>query len=260
MRTEIITSSSNGQIKHLKELQNKAKTRRETGTFVAEGRKMAEEACVLGVAKHLYFSESFVSGNDISWAEGFPCTMVSDSVLKDAADTMNPQGVLAIIKQPSWDMEEILSRDSLRLLLLEDVRDPGNLGTMMRTAEGAGVDAVLMSKGTVDLYNPKVVRSTMGSIYRVPYLYREDFLELIQELKDRGITVLAAHLKGQAYHDEITYPEKVAVLIGNEANGLTDAAADAANLYVKIPMGGQLESLNAAVAAALLMYQMRRRG
>lgn len=257
---EIITSSSNGQIKHLKELQNKAKTRRETGTFVAEGRKMAEEACGLGIARHLYLSESYAAEAGTAWTGGAPCTIVADSVLKDAADTMNPQGVLAIVEQPVWPMEEILSRDSLRLLILEDVRDPGNLGTMMRTAEGAGIDAVIMSKGTVDLYNPKVVRSTMGSIYRVPYQYRDDFPALLQELKDRGITLLAAHLKGQSYHDEITYPDKVGVLIGNEANGLTDTAADLANLYVKIPMAGKLESLNAAVAAALLMYQMRRKG
>lgn len=256
---EYISSSSNGQIKHLKELQAKGKARRETGTFVAEGWKMAEEACTLGVAKHIYLSETYAKENQSDWVGDVPCTVVADTVFRDAADTQTPQGVMAIVEQARYDLTEILGRESVRLLLLEDIRDPGNLGTMMRTAEGAGIDAVIMTKGTVDLYNPKVVRSTMGSIFRVPFFYREDFMGTLQELKSQNITLLAAHLKGEHYHDEISYPNRVAVMIGNEANGLTDTAAEQADIYVKIPMAGKLESLNAAVAAALLMYQMRDR-
>ena len=255
---EYISSSSNGQMKHLKELQSRGKVRRETGTFVAEGRKMAEEACELGVARHIYLSESFAGGNASDWAAAVPCTVVADPVFREVSDTQTPQGVMAVVEQARYFMEDILGRGSVRLLLLEDIRDPGNLGTMMRTAEGAGVDAVVMSKGTVDLYNPKVVRSTMGSIFRVPFFYQEDFLGTLEELKKRDIRLLAAHLKGTACYDEIDYPGRAAVMIGNEAGGLTEAAAEKADVYVKIPMAGRVESLNAAVAAALLMYQMRK--
>lgn len=254
---EHITSGSNGQIKSLKELQAKAKKRKETGTFVAEGRKMAEEACALGIARQLYVSETFLAQENMDWAANVPCTVVADHVLKDAADTQTPQGILAVVEQARFSLEDILGRARLRLLLLEDVRDPGNLGTMLRTAEGAGMDAVIASKGTVDRYNPKVVRSTMGSIYRVPVFYVEDFEEMLAELHEKGVTLLAAHLRGTKFYDEIAYPERCGVLIGNEANGLTDRTADLADLYVKIPMAGKVESLNAAVAAALLMYRMR---
>lgn len=255
-----ITSGSNVRIRHLKELQAKGKIRRETGTFVAEGRKMVEEACRLGLACQLYFSESSLEESYGSrppdWAEGLPCAVVADSVFRSVSDTTTPQGVLAVVKQSEFSLDEILRRKRLRLLILEDIRDPGNLGTMLRTAEGAGMDALILSKGTVDLYHPKVVRSTMGSIFRVPAFYTEDLEEQLKRFRGEGIRLCAAHLKGNAGYDEIAYPNRCGVLIGNEANGLSDRIASLADLYVRIPMAGQVESLNAAVAAALLMYRM----
>ncbi len=268
---EVITSSTNAQIKHIKELQSKARARRESGSFVAEGRKLVEEACGLGLAQQIYLSESYAREEDRAGGlagcleakeakEAGLVRVVADTVFKTISDTQTPQGILAVVRQPVYPIEELLERETVRLLLLEDIRDPGNLGTMLRTAEGAGIDAVLMSQGTVDYYNPKVVRATMGSIFRVPFAYAADFLKLLQTLKQKGIHLFAAHLAGKACYDEITYPSRAAVLIGNEANGLTDEAAGEADCYVKIPMAGKVESLNAAVAAALLMYQMRRKG
>ena len=116
-----------------------------------------------------------------------------------------------------------------------------------------------MSRESVDVYNPKVIRSTMGAVYRVPFLYVEDFLETLQELKEKNVRLLAAHLKGTKTFDQADYSGKVGILIGNEANGLTDAAAELAEEKVLIPMAGQVESLNAAVAAALLMYESFRK-
>ena len=141
------------------------------------------------------------------------------------------------------------------MLLLDGIQDPGNLGTMMRTAEAAGVDGVIMSRDTVDIYNPKTIRSTMGSIYRVPFLYTDDLLADMEKLHEKGIVTYAAHLKGKGYYDEVSYKGPTAFLIGNEGNGLSDEISEKAKQYIKIPMEGQLESLNAAVAAAILMYE-----
>ena len=141
-------------------------------------------------------------------------------------------------------------------LILEDIQDPGNLGTMIRTGEGAGVDGILMSKGTVDIYNPKTIRSTMGSLYRVPFLYTGDLTQTIGQLQKTGIRVYAAHLKGTKSYREPDYAEGAAFLIGNEGNGLKEETAALADEYIRIPMQGKLESLNAAVAAALLMYEV----
>ena len=144
------------------------------------------------------------------------------------------------------------------LLVTENVQDPGNLGTMFRTAEGAGVTGILMSRDTVDIFNPKTIRSTMGSIYRMPFLYTEDLKKDISELQKEGVHFYAAHLKGKASYDEADYQKPSAFLIGNEGNGLTTEIADLADVYIRIPMEGKLESLNAAMAAGILMYEANR--
>ena len=144
------------------------------------------------------------------------------------------------------------------LLLLESVQDPGNLGTMVRTGEGAGITGVIMNRTTVDLFNPKTIRSTMGSIYRVPYVIADDFVATLQELKAKGVSLYAAHLKGEKQYDAFDYTEPTGFMIGNEGNGLSDEVADAADTYIRIPMEGQVESLNAAISASLLMYECNR--
>ena len=144
------------------------------------------------------------------------------------------------------------------LLILENLQDPGNLGTILRTAEGAGVTGVILSKGCVDLYNPKTIRSTMGSVYRVPTLYTEDLCQTVEVLKKHGICSYAAHLKGANFYDQENYQSGTAFLIGNEGNGLTEELTEKADTLIRIPMEGQLESLNAGVASAILMYEAYR--
>jgi TrmH family RNA methyltransferase len=129
---------------------------------------------------------------------------------------------------------------------------------MVRTGEGAGVTGVIMSRTTVDLFNPKTIRSTMGSLYRVPFLIAEDLVETIAQLKADGVKMYAAHLKGTLSYDEPDYTGACGFLIGNEGNGLRDEVADAADTYIRIPMAGQVESLNAAISAGLLMYECSR--
>jgi TrmH family RNA methyltransferase len=155
-------------------------------------------------------------------------------------------------------MKELLKVENPHFMVLDNLQDPGNLGTIVRTAEGAGVDAVFMSKDTVDIYNPKVIRSTMGSIYRMPVIYVDDVLTLLDEFKAKGIKSYAAHLDGKNSYDQEDYAGGSAILIGNEGNGLRDEVSNAADIWVKIPMLGQVESLNAAIAASVMMFEVAR--
>ena len=144
------------------------------------------------------------------------------------------------------------------LLVLENLQDPGNLGTIVRTAEAAGATGILMSRGCADITNPKVTRSTMGSLFRVPFAYTDDLGADLQEMKKKGVRLYAAHLQGSVGLYEEQYTGPTAFLIGNESRGLTDETAGLADRAVRIPMGGQVESLNAAVASSILMYEACR--
>ena len=143
----------------------------------------------------------------------------------------------------------LLKEEKPLLMVLEDLQDPGNAGTIIRTGEGAGVSGVFLTKTCVDITNPKVIRATMGSVYRIPFFYVEDVVSLKQKLQGRGIRFFAAHLQGKNSYDRESYEDGTAFLIGNEGKGLTDQAADAADCLIRIPMCGQVESLNAAMAA-----------
>ena len=158
----------------------------------------------------------------------------------------------------SYIMEDILGGENPLVMILEDLQDPGNAGTILRTGEGAGVSGVLLTKTCVDITNPKVIRSTMGSVYRMPFLYVESVVSLAQELKDRNIRTFAAHLHGKNSYDQESYTGGTAFLIGNEGKGLTDEAADSADCLIRIPMCGKVESLNAAMASGILMYEAAR--
>ena len=143
-------------------------------------------------------------------------------------------------------------------MILENLQDPGNLGTILRTAEGAGVDGVILSKESVDIYNPKTIRSTMGSVYRLPFLYVDSIEAILPVLKKHHVHTYAAHLKGKNSYEQENYCGGTAFFIGNEGNGLTDHLSSQADTLIRIPMEGKLESLNAAVASAILMYESYR--
>ena len=252
----MITSAANGQIKEIEKLQKKAKHRSEVGVFTVEGRKMVLEAGER--LQKAYLSESYYNTYGASELGACQYEIVADNVFKGMSETMTPQGILGLVQMPKYSLDELLQGERVQLLLLENLRDPGNLGTIIRTAEGAGVTGVILSKESVDIFNPKVIRSTMGSIYRVPFVYTDDFYGTLEELKKQKITLYAAHLKGKNDYDAETYGERTGVLIGNEANGLTEEAAFLADCLVKIPMEGQVESLNAAIAATVFMYEIYR--
>ena len=236
-----ITSSSNPRIKRIAQLCQRAKSRRREGLFVVEGKKMFQEAPPEWV-REVYLSES-LAASDPELAEQameFPCEIASDAVFRQISDTVTPQGVLVLLAVPEYSQEKVLSGDGL-YVVLEDLQDPGNMGTILRTAEGAGVDGILLTKGCVDLFNPKVVRATMGSIYRMPFLFFEDIDDAAKALKEAGIRTYAAHLAGSRSYDEISYKEGAAFLIGNEGNGLSEKAGCAADTLIRIPMLGKVE-------------------
>ena len=221
--------------------------------------------------------------------------IVRDDIFRKMSDTQTPQGILCVVKRMDEMFEDLMKETQMKeyqetecqekdkhqkdnqkkdyqekdgqserecakglYLILEDIQDPGNLGTMIRAGEGAGVSGIIMSDKTVDVYNPKTIRATMGSIYRVPFCYVSDLHRCIKDLQECDIKVYAAHLKGEEAYDLQNYCRSVAFLIGNEGNGLKDETAELADAYIKIPMLGKVESLNAAIAATLLVYEAAR--
>ena len=190
--------------------------------------------------------------------EDLPAEILEDHVFAAVSGTKTPQGILCVIRQFHYTTEELLGGDCPVLLLLEDLQDPGNAGTILRTAEGAGAGGIFLTRTSVDLYNPKTIRSTMGSIYRVPFVYTEDLKDILPLLKERNIRTYAAHLQGKRCYDEEDYRSGCAFFIGNEGNGLSEDLSSRADAKIRIPMHGKLESLNAAVAASILMYEACR--
>ena len=170
----MITSAQNTQVKNVIKLNQKAKARREQGLFIAEGRKMFLEAPDDWIEK-VYVAESLLDDEEIMQKAGrFSWDAVENSVFRQMSDTQTPQGVLTVLRQPSYQLEDLLKQEAPLLMVLEDLQDPGNAGTIIRTGEGAGIGGVFLTKTCVDITNPKVIRATMGSIYRIPFFYVED--------------------------------------------------------------------------------------
>ena len=259
----MITSTGNARVKQLVTWQKKRKARDEEGVYIVEGIRMYREAPRAQV-REVYVSEQFYSryGEELGLsAWGRQMEILSDHVFSHVSDTKTPQGILAIVKRLNYTMNDLMqvkNQKAPHLVVLDNLQDPGNLGTIFRTAEAAGVTGILLSKDCVDVYNPKVIRSTMGAVFRMPFLYVEDLPEKIKELQKEGIKTYAAHLRGENAYDEEDYTTGCAFLIGNEGNGLRDEVADCADCLIRIPMEGEAESLNAAVAAAVLMFEAGR--
>lgn len=247
---------SKQNIKDINNLRDKSKYRKETGLFIVEGIRMFTEVPKDKV-KRVIVTEAFLKDNK-ELLQSYDYDVVDEATFNRMSDTKTPQGIMCVVEQMNYSLEGMIGkRDKELFVVLEDIQDPGNLGTIFRTSEGAEVSGIIMSKGCVDIYNPKTIRSTMGSIYRVPFVYTDDLERAIKTLQSKNVKVYAAHLKGESYYDEIDYG-KTAFLIGNEGNGLREETAQMADTYIKIPMGGKLESLNAAVATSILVYEHNR--
>ena len=254
----MITSTSNPQVKRLIQLQKKSKERNEGKVFVVEGLRMFAEVPRERVEK-VYISESLYNKKKQELnLQNLEYEILSDSVFSHVSDTKTPQGILCVIRQERYDVNALMQLTNPHFIVLDNLQDPGNLGTIVRTAEGAGVDAIFMSKDCVDIYNPKTIRSTMGSIYRMPHIYIEDTLLLLEEFRKKGVKSYAAQLQGEHSYEDEDYNSGTAILIGNEGNGLREEVAQKADIGVRIPLCGQVESLNAAIAASVLMFEVAR--
>ena len=254
----VITSTSNEQIKKLIQLKEKSKVRKTTGTFTVEGKKMFVEIPAEDLVS-VYVSETFLKENG-ELVKDKKYQIVSDQVFKKISDTVTPQGIVAVVKQKSYSIDYIIekrNKEKSCIVVLDRLQDPGNMGTIVRTGEAAGISGIIMSKDSADIYNPKVIRSTMGSIFRVPFAIVDDLVAAVDTLKDNGITTYAAHLKGELYNSG-SLTKDCALLIGNEARGLSEKISAKADKLIKIPMHGKVESLNAAIATAILMYEAAR--
>ena len=248
----MITAQDNSQVKYISKLLKSSKFRREEGAFIVEGPRMVSETPT-EFLHTIYLSETGAKTFKYEGAE-----IISDKVFRNLSDTVNPQGVLAVVRQPRFELENILQKSNPLLIFLENLQDPGNLGTILRTAEAAGCTGIVADKNTVDLFNPKVVRSTMGAAFRMPFVTVEKLATAVALSKDKGVTFYAAHLGGKQSCYDFDYTKPTAFLIGNEGNGLTDEAADLADKKIIIPMDGKAESLNAAMATGILIYEAKR--
>ncbi len=258
----MITSRDNPTIKEIIKLQKSAGYRRERSLFSVEGVRLCRDAALSGakIEKLFYTSqarEKYSEDFKIISDTGCEKIEVSTDIFLKISDTKTPQGLLCLISM--LDKSVLLDKiESMgRYAALENISDPSNLGTILRTAEALGLDGVILSSGCCDIYSPKAVRGSMGAVFRLKFLIAENFPEFIGEMTRRGIKTYASAPRNAVPVTETDFKSGI-ILIGNEGAGLTDAAVNACMCRVKIPMGGRAESLNASAAAAILMWEFVR--
>ena len=257
---QVITSKDNELIKHIKKLKDK-KERDLSNEYIIEGIKLIQEA----IQENAKIKQIIIC-DDCEKTESIPkelmyeiakqeCIYVTNKVFDSITEVMNPQGILAIIEKQSKEIQIDDKQDII--LALDDIQDPGNLGTILRTADSIGLTQILVSKGTADCYNPKVVRSTMGAIFRVKIIECEDLVKTLKEIKKHKFEIVVSSLQTDNSINDINYHKKV-IVIGNEANGVKKEIQDLADKKIKIPMLGKTESLNASVATGIILYEYVR--
>lgn len=248
-----IESPKNPYIKQLKKLHTK-KERDKTGTFLVEGWHLTEEALKSGnevVALIVRDGEDIPSKWDVS---SLDIIHVTSEVMNAISDTEHPQGIAAVCSFP----EETEQQQAGKVLMIDGVQDPGNLGTLIRTADSAGIDLVILGNGTVDLYNSKVIRSSQGSIFHLP-IRKGSLADWITTLQKRGIPVFGTALQNSTPFDEVTPEETFALIVGNEGNGMDRELLARTDRNLFVPIYGKAESLNVSIAAGILLYHLRKR-
>ncbi len=257
-----ITSKDNETIKHIKKLKEK-KYREEYHEFIVEGIKMIEEAINEGAKiKSIIICEDCKTQgaipNDLMYEIAkLNCIYVAEKIFNTITDVINPQGIMAVIEKPNA-RDNTIDFSANVSLLLDNIQDPGNMGTILRTADSLNMKQIIVSKGSADVYNLKVVRSTMGAIFRVKVIEVENLVTVIKEMKKHKIKVYATDLQTDKSIYDVDY-SKSAIVIGNEANGVSSKVLYEATERIKIPMIGKTESLNAAVATSVILYEAFRK-
>lgn len=250
---EHITSMKNPKVTVWKALKDR-KGRRESGCFLVEGRKMVEEALQSG-----FPVEALLIGEEFPQADMPQLTALTNKtyllpmhVLSAICDTKTPQGIAAVVR---IQQQTALGK---HIVVLDGVQDPGNVGTIIRTADAAGLTGVLLSTQCADVFSPKVLRATMGSIFRMGICVSDDLPQELTRLREAGYSILSSQLDGEPFYERHPVGEQFALIIGNEGNGVSDAVSATATHRVRLPMRGGAESLNAAIAAAIMMYELMR--
>lgn len=261
----MITSTSNAKIKQIMKYCKSAKERKNADVFLVEGIRMFVEIPST-LLLETYVTQTFLEKNG-AVLTNVSYELVSDHVMAAMTDTKTPQGIVGVVRRMHYSIETVCGledghsnsnqQETPLIIALENLQDPGNLGTIVRTAEGAGVTGIIMSNDTVDIYNPKVVRSTMGSIFRVPFCYVDDLVGCIKKMNGLNYGTFSAHLQGATFYDG-NYSNPTIFVIGNEGNGLTNEMTNATCQKIRIPMMGKVESLNASTATTVLLYEALR--
>ncbi|NJD02226.1 MAG: RNA methyltransferase [Ruminiclostridium sp.] len=259
----LISSNKNPVFKEIISLKNR-RDREEKGLYYVEGLRIVEEALngnadIAGIAISEEFAADSRNTGILSRIEVLKVKsyLFTSKLFKEITDTETPQGILAIMGIRKHELKHGLDKNGLYVIMYS-IRDPGNLGTIIRTADAAGFSGVILSKGCVDLYNPKVLRSTMGSVFHIPVYQAGDISEMIKLLKSNTIRILVSHLEGKVGLFETDMSLGAALVIGSEAEGVCEELRASADVLVRIPMFGKAESLNASVAAGVMIYEAVR--
>ena len=248
-----IDSPANALLKEIRELSKKGKKRKEKGCFIGEGERLLRDLPLSSLVQ-IFITEEYTGELPLGLSrEDNRVFVLSGKAMESISTTKSQQGILAKISIP--DRRQV---EGDFFLILEDIQDPGNLGTIFRTAEAAGISHIFMSGNCVDIFSPKAVRSTMGSLFRVPFSIVGDLENLCGELKEKSIQLYALHLSGENSFYKLNFKGPSAFLLGNEANGLSDSVSRLADKWIRIPMLGRIESLNVASTASILMYEVLR--
>ena len=248
--TEHITSLKNVKVTTWKSLKDR-KGRKETGCFLVEGRKMVEEALASAFPVDAVLVDADRAA-EFTLPGHVPVFTMPSHVLAAVCDTKTPQGIAAVVRMADMPL------NGSRLVAMDGVQDPGNVGTIIRTADAAGFDGVILSAQCADVFSPKVLRATMGSIFRMGIRVTDDLPGTLSQMVQEGASVLSSQLDGEPFYQRSPLNERFVLVIGSEGNGVTDEVKAVATHKVKLPMRGGAESLNAAVAAGIMMYELTR--
>lgn len=247
---EKLTSLKNPKVQEWRSLKEK-KSREVQKSFFVEGIRMVREALSSSFEiKALIMREDYHPEFDLPL--GVPSYILPDHVFQSVSDTKTPQGIAAVLSLKTKEAS------GPRLLALDGVQDPGNVGTIIRTADAAGFDGVILSTDCADLYSPKVLRSTMGSIFRLGFSFPTSLPDMLNSLKNDGYSVISSQLDGDPFFDRTDISSPFVLIIGNEGNGISEEVKSVATYRFRLPMRGGAESLNAAVAAGIMMYDLTR--
>ena len=259
---DIIKSKDNNKIKYVRNL-NLKKFRDEENAFFIEGIKFVDEAINEGAdINFLLVSEEAYNKNEvkniIDFIDEKKIVLCSDRVFGSAADTVSAQGILAVINKNIADKNDVINNCNF-IIMCDRIQDPGNLGTIVRIADAFGPAGLLLTRGCVDIFNPKVVRASAGAIFRVPVIHAENDIEIIKTLQDKGFYIVSTVVQSEFSFDDMGKRDKICIVIGNEGHGVSREIIDNSDMTITIKMTGRAESLNASVAAGISIYEIRKK-